>query len=221
VDIGNNGKLSGSGDYWTTPADIERLFEEVIPQRTADWQAKRVLFYLHGGLNDEAAVARRVIAFRDVMLANEIYPVHIMWESGVMEGIRDIIEDLFTAEDERAGGIADWLKRTRDGLVEAKDWTFELTASAPGTALWKEMKENARLASVGPDGGMQIIAESANAVLKALRPAERRKWELHVVGHSAGSIFAANALPLFSQAGVTFKTLQFMAPAMTVELFKS
>jgi Papain family cysteine protease len=221
VDVGNNGKLSDSGDYWTTPADIERLFEEIIPQRTDNWETKRVLFYLHGGLNDEAAVARRVIAFRDVMLANEIYPVHIMWESGVMEAIRDIIEDLFTAEDERAGGVAEWLRRTRDGLVEAKDWTLELTASAPGTALWSEMKENARLSSTSADGGMQIISETVAAALKALTPAQRRKWELHVVGHSAGSIFAANAIPLFCKSGIAFKTLQFMAPAMTMDLFKS
>jgi papain like protease len=221
VDIGNNGKLSDSGNYWTTQADVERLFKEIIPQRTAAWETKRVLFFLHGGLNDEAAVAQRVIAFRDVMLANEIYPVHIMWESGVMESIRDMIEDLFTDADERAAGVADWLRRTRDGLVEAKDWTLELTAAVPGTALWSEMKENARLASVGADGGMRIIADAVNSALKALRPADRGKWELHVAGHSAGSIFAAHAMPLFCGAGIAFKTLQFMAPAMTIDLFKS
>ena len=221
VDIGNNGRLSDSGDYWTTPADVARLFKEIIPKQTANWATKRVLFYLHGGLNDEAAVARRVIAFRDVMLANEIYPVHIMWESGVMEAIRDKIEDLFTGADDRAGGVAEWLRRTRDGLTEAKDWTFELTASVPGTALWSEMKKNAQLASSGPDRGMTIIADCVQAALQPLAPAERKKWELHVVGHSAGSIFAAHAMPLFCGAGINFKTLQFMAPAMTVELFKS
>jgi hypothetical protein len=221
VDVGNNGKLSDSGDYWTTTEDVTRLFSEIIPRRTAGWKTKRVLFYLHGGLNDETAVARRIIAFRDVMIANEIYPVHIMWESGVMEAVRSIIEDLFTVEDERAGRVADWLRRTRDGMLEAKDWTLELTASAPGTALWREMKENARLASVGREGGMQIIAAAVTAALKALKPAERREWELHVVGHSAGCIFAAHSLALFSSAGVNFKTLQFMAPAMTVELFKT
>src|SRR5207247_1470758 len=28
VDCGNNGKLSDSGDYWTTEEDIERLFND-------------------------------------------------------------------------------------------------------------------------------------------------------------------------------------------------
>ena len=44
-------------------------------------------------------------------------------------------------------------------------------------------------------------------------------WELHVVGHSAGSIFAAYALPWFASCGVPFKSLQLMAPAITNALF--
>jgi Papain family cysteine protease len=220
VDIGNNGKLSDTGNYWTTEQDVQRLFSETIPQRTKEWKKKRVLFFLHGGLNDEAAVARRIIAFRDVMLENEIYPIHIMWESGVMESIHDMINDLFTVEDERAGNVADWLRRTREGLIEAKDRTFELTAALPGTALWNEMKENAELASKHLQGGMKLIAGSVRDAFRTATDAERKKWELHVCGHSAGSIFAAYAMNLFCDAGVPFKTLQLMAPAMTVQLFK-
>jgi hypothetical protein len=41
-----------------------------------------------------------------------------------------------------------------------------------------------------------------------------------VVGHSAGSIFAAHALPWLVSSGVPFTTLQFMAPAMTTALFR-
>jgi hypothetical protein len=40
------------------------------------------------------------------------------------------------------------------------------------------------------------------------------------VGHSAGSIFAAHAIPQLTKLGVAFKTLQFLAPAITVDLFK-
>jgi hypothetical protein len=219
IDIGNNGKLSDSGNYWTTKEDIVRLFTQIIPEKTRDWKKKRVLFYLHGGLNSEAEVARRVIAYRDVMLANEIYPVHIMWESGLMETVRSLIADL-TEVDARAGSVAEWLRKVREGLLEAKDWTLEMTAAAPGTVLWQEMKENAQKASAAPLGGMTIIAETVAAALAGVSPAERKKWELHVVGHSAGSIFAAHAVDLFIGAGVAFKTLQFMAPAITVEEFR-
>lgn len=217
VDIGNNGKLSDSGEYWTTPEDVRRLFSEVIPAATSGWKKKRVMFYLHGGLVDEGEVARRVIGYRDVLLANEIYPVHIMWETGLGATLRGLIADLVDAD--RAGGVADWLAKTREGLLEAKDWTLELTAAVPGTALWREMKENARLASAA-GGGMRVIARAVAAALERADGAERKKWELHVVGHSAGSIFAAHAVELFARSGVAFETLQFMAPAITVEEFR-
>jgi hypothetical protein len=67
---------------------------------------------------------------------------------------------------------------------------------------------------------MQIMARLARAAYEKLPEAERRTFELHVVGHSAGSIFAAHALPMMQQVGVPLRTIQFMAPAMTVKLFR-
>ncbi len=221
IDVGNNGELSSSGSYWTTEQDLTRLFDHVIPEAAKTWSKRRVLLYVHGGLNDEQAVARRIVAFRDVLLANEIYPLHVMWESGAMESLNGMIRDLFTDVDERAGA-AEWMHRLRDGLIEAKDRSVELTAAVPGTALWNEMKENARLSSEHPArrGGMQLLARHGQAALKRAGDAERKRWELHVVGHSAGSIFAAHALPHLVGLGVPFKSLHFMAPAITVASFK-
>jgi len=220
VDIGNNGLLSASGSYWTTESDLERLFTDNIPTTASSWAKRRLLIYLHGGLNDEDAVARRIVAFRDVFLQNEIYPLHIMWESGAMETFKGLLENVVRDTTERAG--ADWMKKLRDGLVEAKDRTLELTLAAPGGALWKGMKENCRTASDRPDqnGAVQLLAQHAKQSLAQLPKAERAEWELHVVGHSAGSIFAAYAMSYLVQCGVPFKTLQFMAPAMRMDLFK-
>ncbi|MEP6686578.1 MAG: hypothetical protein ABJB22_07370 [Verrucomicrobiota bacterium] len=224
IDIGNNGRLSDSGAYWTTEEDLDRLFTESIPTAAKDWKTKRVLLYLHGGLNDEKAVARRIVAFRDVLLENEIYPLHIMWESGAAESINGIIRDHFTDEDERAGGaIGNWLRKTRDGLIEAKDRTFELTVALPGSALWSEMKENARLASRHPDriGGVQLLAKYVKQAMAKLSASQRSEWEVHLVGHSAGSIFAAHALPHLINLGVALKSLNFLAPAITIEDFNT
>jgi hypothetical protein len=216
VDIGNNGELSDSGEYWTTKEDLARLFTS-IQEASQSWSKRRVLLYLHGGVNDEKAVARRIVAFRDVCLQNEIYPVHIMWETGFWESLKDSVLDLFTNKDERSG--ANWLEKLREGAIEAKDRTIELTAAGPGTSLWNEMKENGRLASAAA-GGMRLVAQYAQAAMERLGSAERKKWELHVTGHSAGSIFAAYAVELLAGLGVNFKSLQFMAPAIRVDLFK-
>jgi len=223
VDVGNNGELSSTGHYWTTEDDVRRLFSDVIPSATQGWKKKRVLLYLHGGLNDETAVARRVVAYRDVLLANQIYPLHIMWESGVFETLGGIVQDVFSDVDERAGAVGDWVRKLRDGLGEAKDRSVELTVAALGTAMWREMKENARLASKHPDGlgAMELVARYALAALAAHPPAERARWEIHVVGHSAGSIFVAHALQHLVQLGAALKTVQLLAPAITIEDFKA
>jgi hypothetical protein len=145
-----------------------------------------------------------------------------MWESGVGESLSGIIRDYFTDVDGRSGGVAAWLQNVRQGLIEAKDRSLELTAAAAGGALWREMKENARLASEHPnnEGGMHVIARHAERALKKVPAADRNKWELHVVGHSAGSIFVAHAMRHLVGLGVALKTMQFMAPAITVADFK-
>jgi hypothetical protein len=221
IDIGNNGRLSLSGDYWTTEADLERLFRSSIPQATRDWPRRRVLLYLHGGLNTERATASRVVAYRDVLMANEIYPLHIMWETGFAESLRSLLLDHFTDDDRASGPVRDWLHRFRDHLVEARDRSLELTVARPGRALWDEMKENAQLASKASDGGMRLVLKYVKAAIAKLSAAERRNWELHVVAHSAGSEFIAHALPILGEAGVPLKTLQLLAPAITVANFKN
>lgn len=214
IDVGNNGKLSDQGNYWTTEEDLKRLLLETIPAKTKDWAKRRVMLYIHGGLNSEEDVAKRIIAFRDVCLANEIYPLHIMWESDWFNTAKNILKDQFTAADERAGGVF------LDHLREAKDRVLELTLAAPGGKLWGEMVQNAELASKHATGAMQLLAKYAKEAKESLGKKAEGDWELHVVGHSAGSIFAAHAITQLASLGISWKTLQFMAPAIRIDLFK-
>jgi hypothetical protein len=146
-----------------------------------------------------------------------------MWETGVMESLRGMLADLFTSDDERAGSPVEWLDRFRNGLSEARDRSVELTVARFGTKLWDEMKENAALASRHPRklGGMQLLARHAQQAVAKL-PAERRKrLELHIVAHSAGSEFAAHALPHLLECGIPLASLHLMAPAITVAQFQA
>ena len=215
INIGNNGFFSDSGNYWTTPDDIKRLFIN-IGEVAAGWKKKRIMLYLHGGLNSEKEVARRVISFKQVCLDNEIYPVHIMWETDFWNSLKGDVLDLFT-NDDKAG--ASWLTKLRQGTLEILDRTIELTASKPGTMLWDEMKENAMLASA-KDRSMDTVAIEALKAFSLVNTSTKNNWELHIVAHSAGSIFTAYAIDTLLQIGVPIQSVQFMAPAITIDLFK-
>jgi Papain family cysteine protease len=214
INVGNHGALSDRGDYWTTEEDLERLFAHTIPEKTKGWKKRRVMLYIHGGLNSEKDVAKRIVAYRDVCLANEIYPLHIMWESDWFNSARNLLEDHFTAADERAAGAF------LDHLREARDRVLELTVAYPVGSLWAEMKENARLASEAKAGAIQLIVKYVKQAQTGRGKPTGTAWELHVVAHSAGSILTAYAMPLFASLGVSWKTLQFMAPAIRMDLFK-
>ena len=67
---------------------------------------------------------------------------------------------------------------------------------------------------------MQLLVECAKKALSKLGAADRKRWELHVVAHSAGSIYAAHALDQLASLGVNFKSLSFMAPAINLADFK-
>lgn len=217
INIENNGRLSSSGYYWTTEADLRRLFEETIPQRTRSWSRRRVMLYLHGGLNSESTAAKRVVAMREVFLSNEIYPVHLLWETGFMKTSWEaFFSDLVEKANERATGS--YFDMAREML----DWILERSVHRAGRALWNEMKENARLASSRADGtgAMEIVGRLVGAAREKLRQEGGPEWELHIAAHSAGSILAAHALPILTSLGMPIRSIQFLAPAISTGLFK-
>jgi len=222
INIGNNGFLSDSGNYWTTETDIERLFPAVA-DAAKDWSKKRIMLYLHGGLNSEKEVARRIISFKQVCLDNQIYPVHIMWETDFFTSLKNNLFDLFTTDDKAS---VNWLSKLRDSTLEIKDRTFELTSSRLGTMLWDEMKENAQLASKRPTSegekkrAIITVADKGLEAYNTLDDKEKSKWEIHIVAHSAGSIFITYALETLLQIGIPIKSVQFLAPAISIALFK-
>lgn len=213
VNVGNNGELSANGDFWTTPEDLERLLTEDIPRVTKHWKKRRVMLFLHGGLNSEKDCGKRVAALRAPCEANEIYPLHIMWETGFMESLRSYFADWFSHADQLAG------RSLLGNAGDIRDLLIERSLALPLRGIWGEMKENARLASEHRArlGAMQLLAE----YIRKAGVAGGRGWELHVVGHSAGSIFFAWMLQHIVQLQLPLKSVQLLAPAMDVALFKS
>jgi hypothetical protein len=212
IDVGNNGELSGNGDYWTTPDDLQRLVTQDIPNATQSWKKRRVMLYLHGGLNSEKAAAKRVAAMRGPCLANEIYPLHVMWETGFMESLTSYFGDWFTNADKLSG------RSLLDSVGEGRDWMVERSLAVPLRTIWGEMKENGRLASEHREqrGAMQLLAN----YIRSAGQVGGNDWELHVVAHSAGSIFFAYMLQHILNLKLPLKSVQFLAPAVELAVFR-
>ena len=219
IDVGNNGELSGNGDYWTTPEDLERLVTRDIPDTTRAWSKRRVMLYLHGGLNSEKSAAKRVAAMRGPCLANEVYPLHVMWETGFTESLNSYFADWFTNADKLSG------RSLLDSVGEGRDRMIERSLAVPLRKIWGEMKENGRLASEhhAGSGAMQLLAEDVRSAGKSGDKSGGGKtggnWELHIVAHSAGSIFFAYMLHHIIDLKLPLKSVQFLAPAVETSVF--
>ncbi|NYZ63167.1 C1 family peptidase [Luteimonas deserti] len=233
VSLGNDGRLRTGGRFGTTQEAVRNLVREDLPRITRDWPKKRVVLYAHGGLVPEQAAIQRVADLRELMLPQQVYPLCFVWKSDLWSTLGNILRD---AVRPRSEGLMD---RAKGLLLDRIDDTIEpLARTLGGKALWDEMKENARLATtaVVRDGDTLTEAGGAAQVARLLG-----EWmqadpdvELHLVGHSAGSILLAPLAQLLTTRGLVTSgpaagmqglglpvaSVSLWAPAMTMGLFE-
>jgi hypothetical protein len=216
VSLGNDGLLRDSGTFASTPRSVAQIFSADVPRITRNWPVKRVLLYAHGGLVSEAAALQRAEDYRKQLLDAQVYPISFVWHSDFLSTISNILKECLARR--RPEGVLDSAK---DFLLDRLDDTLELLAKPLGCALWDEMKENARLATTHKnrrdelDGGASLVLDQ----VKALHAAET-KLELHIAGHSAGSIVMAHAVERLRALGVPIASVALWAPACTMALFE-
>lgn len=211
VDLGNDGAFSTSGRYQSDAEEVKEIIHGSFKGKAEEWGGTpKLLLYAHGGLNDEKASATRINSMLPYFLGNQIYPLHFMWETGFGDAIRGIAEDAF-----RQARFQGWLDSMRDRFYDLLDEAIELGTRMAGQPIWGQMKDNAKRASLEPDGGAAFVARQIADYSAAAGP-----LELHLVGHSAGSVFHAYLIRRLIELGLSIKTLTFYAPACTIELFK-
>jgi hypothetical protein len=224
VSLDNDGMLRAGGDYGTSPEELREIFEADMPRAMKDWPVKRVLLYAHGGLVDERTAIQRLADYRSTMLPAQVYPISFVWHSDYWSTISNILED--SMRKRRPEGV---LGSAKDFLLDRLDDTLELLARGlTGKAGWDEMKENA-LAATQPQGGARIALQHLAALHR------RMPLQVHVAGHSAGSIFMAPLVRLLTAPagpiasgylagdtglGTGVETCTLWAPAATMDLFK-
>src|SRR3546814_11457859 len=97
------------------------------------------MVYCHGGLNDEKAAASRIASMLPYLLANEIYPLHFMWETGFLDSVLGIVADAF-----RRGRSQGWTDDMNERFTDILDVCNELAAKTPDRPEGNPTTENHR-----------------------------------------------------------------------------
>jgi hypothetical protein len=194
---GNDGQLMAT-DFTRNRNDREGLARELVVERPAAWfkaskdKAVKLAIYAHGGLNSEVGSIQRIRVLAPYFLANGIYPLFFTWKTGPGETLKDMLEDLKHRVLDSADRSEAWLDRMREAAAEAKDRAIEAVGRQFARGIWSEMRENAA-------GGATAdhVLDLAARMLRELRDVvtqSGKTLEIHLVGHSAGSILIGHLL---------------------------
>jgi hypothetical protein len=199
--------------------DAKAGVEEVSHELPLAWlrerggQPPRLAIYAHGGLNDERASIRRTAIMAPYFLENGVYPLFVTWKTGLGESLAGMLSDavatFFGDGDARARG---WLEDARDQIAEARDRAVEVACeNLLIKPIWAQMKQNAA-AAAADDAGLGLLAHHLSRLAKKVPG-----LEVHLVGHSAGSLVHGHLLGQLEEKRVPVQSLSLYAPACTVD----
>lgn len=165
---------------------------------------KRLVLYAHGGLNSEKDAIARARAMGRFFTGNGCYPLFLVWKTGVLESLSHVIEDAVRRLPPLAGGISDMT----DTVIE------KTLGRGPARMVWSEMKENARFSA-----STSRACDHLATALQSLVATWGDQLEIHLVGHSAGSILLGHLLEVLSPRKLDARIagVHLYAPACTVQ----
>lgn len=196
----DDGKFATRHNYWSTAADVKQTASFFA--NSPDY--KHLLIYGHGGLNSPKASAARIAAMKPVFKENGIYPYHVMYDTGLVEELKDLIFGKTKKADALVGGVPDWLDRMVEHMIRR-----------PGTLIWDEMKQDAHDAFDKNGAG----TETLNYFIKEMSNAPGPKKHIHLVGHSTGAVLFAKLLAALRNNPIKIDSCSLMAPACTIDLY--
>jgi hypothetical protein len=208
---GNDGRLI---NRLVTAKDAAAAAQEIVAGLPADWLRaqpatnRKLAVYAHGGLNSEEDSLRRVRLMAPYFLANDIYPLFLTWKTGPLETLRSLIEDQLQRVPRPEGGVWD---RFREAMADALDRSIELVAGPVLKPVWTQMKQNAAAASQPGHGG-QLLATGLADLLRRVPGVE-----IHLLGHSAGSIVLGHLLDDLRANNLRAQSCALYAPACTAQ----
>lgn len=175
----------------------------------------RILIYAHGGLNSEGDSLERIKVLAPHFKQNNVYPIFFTWKTGLLESLGSILADASNRVFPRVGGLEEFLEASKRKVEDALDRTLEVACENLGVkAIWSQMKQNAAAAS-----RKENMERGAFLTTLALAELKRQvsDLEIHLVGHSAGSIILGHMLDDFPRNDLKVASCTLYAPACTVD----
>ncbi len=219
----NNGHVRAPFTDRSVEESIHQIcFENIMTWMKQSKQNRKIMIYAHGGLTSEKSNLKRICIMAPYFKANGIYPLFVTWKTGFLETIFDQLEDnlkksVIDNSEKLSGGVIDNLLKK---FKKAKDHFLEL-ACREGlvTGIWSEIKENAKLANSLDlsndieqyEGGMVTLAQK----IKDLKQ-EYSDCEIHLIGHSAGSIIFGHWMDILAQKKLRVDSVNLYAPVCTM-----
>lgn len=207
----DDGRFQRRGTFWSTADDVQ-ITANRIQQNAAKYD--HLLIYAHGGLNSSDQSARRIASLKDGFKRNRIYPYHIMYDTGLAEELEDAIIRAAAGLPSR-GFFAD----LKEKVYEVMDKLIEDALRRPGTAVWDEIKADARRPFF-PDLAGQP-ADGLTALETLVAGLAGTSLKIHLVGHSAGAILIGHLLAALDELGQPdlVASCSLMAPACSVDFY--
>lgn len=201
----DDGRFHTQGRYWSNADDVRITAKELFKKKN---KYKHLLLYAHGGLNSTKDSAHRIVAMKKTFKDNGIYPYHFMYDTGILEELKDVIFRRKEEMESRAGGVSDWTDR----LLE---WATRI----PGRALWREMKAGASLPFLPNGAGTETLKIFLNEMARN----SSADLTIHLAGHSTGGILIASLLEAMEDNAPELRlgSCSLLAPACSLDLFRS
>lgn len=209
--LGNNGTVLNRSLIRESALDSLQDIVLANPRSWLEKGNKKIVLYAHGGLNSEEAAMDRTRILAPYFKANGLYPIFFSWRTGFLESLVNITGDAL-GDIEPQGAWKDIWDSVKHAAQEAKDRAIEAACqSLLVKAVWSEMKQNARAAAKLKTPTLGIVADTLLS-LKAQYP----KAEIHLIGHSAGSILLGYFLDSLVERKMHINSCTLFAPACTV-----
>ena len=162
----------------------------------------RIVLYAHGGLNSEDEGVKRARLMTEPFLNNGCYPIFMVWKTGPLESLKGALKGK-SADDPKIAG--NWFSDNISDKVLEK--TIGPAVARP---LWNEMKYAAQVAN-SESGGLTQLANALQSLLVQVPD-----LEVHLIGHSAGSILLAPMIEVLKKRRIPIAGAHLYAPACTV-----